>query len=85
MIGESVDVIENLFVRSEGGKRVWAGVGTARRTGAGRGTAFSPEKGDLRVSTHLKTEDTQEPSEWEFLSVLLLWDEFYARRISSCC
>ena len=26
MIGESVDVIENLFVRSEGGKGVWAGV-----------------------------------------------------------
>ena len=85
MIGESVDVIENLFVRSEGGKCVWAGVRAARRTGTGRGTALLPERADLRVSTHLKTEDTQEPSEGEFLSVLLLWDEFYARRISSCC
>ena len=84
MIGESVDVIENLFVRSEGGKGVWAGV-RAARIGAGRGKALLPERADLRVNTHLKTEDTQEPSEGEFLSVLLLWDEFYARRISSCC
>jgi len=52
MIGESVDVIENLFVRSEGGKCVWAGALAARRTGGELVVRNFHRKGEICEQAH---------------------------------